>query len=38
VSALVKAFVEDSDFDRFRGCVVVVEPSRIRVRVPQEIA
>lgn len=38
VNALVEAFVRDTDLRMLAGCVVVVEPSRIRVRRPLPLA
>ena len=34
VNTFVKGFLRETDLDPLRGCVVVVEPSRIRVRRP----
>jgi predicted nuclease of predicted toxin-antitoxin system len=34
VNALVEAFVRDTDLSALRGCVVVVEPARVRIRRP----
>jgi predicted nuclease of predicted toxin-antitoxin system len=38
VNEFIEAFVRDTDLEKLRGCVVVAEPSRIRVRVPREDA
>ena len=34
VNRFVEGFVRDTDLDQFSGCVVVVDPSRVRVRRP----
>ena len=34
VNRFVEGFVRDTDLDQFNGCVVVVDPSKVRVRRP----
>jgi predicted nuclease of predicted toxin-antitoxin system len=34
VNLFVQEFAKDADFEQFVGCVVVVDPSRVRVRRP----
>ncbi|MFH1481438.1 MAG: DUF5615 family PIN-like protein [Pseudomonadota bacterium] len=34
VNRFVEGFVRDTDLDQFAGCVVVVDPSKVRVRRP----
>jgi predicted nuclease of predicted toxin-antitoxin system len=34
VNRFVQEFAEDADLEQFVGCVVVVDPSRVRVRRP----
>ena len=34
VNRFLEEFVRDTDLDQFSGCVVVVDPSKVRVRCP----
>lgn len=34
VNRVIEAFVRETDFESLTGCVVVVEPSRVRIRRP----
>jgi predicted nuclease of predicted toxin-antitoxin system len=34
VNRFVEGFIRDADLPRLAGCVVIVEPSRVRVRCP----
>jgi predicted nuclease of predicted toxin-antitoxin system len=36
VNQFVDAFVRDNDLEAFTGCLVVVEPKRIRIRRPEQ--
>jgi predicted nuclease of predicted toxin-antitoxin system len=36
VNAFIEEFVRNSDLENLHGCVVVVEPKRVRVRTPKE--